>query len=54
MYGSQLWEMKKQHVDEVRVAKMRMLKQMNVKTRKYMTKNEDIRDDIEEYQLKIN
>ena len=43
MYGSECWATKKQHVDKMSVAEMRILRWMCGKTRKDRVRNEDIR-----------
>lgn len=43
-YGSDCWAMTKQHFDRISVAKMRMVRWMNGKTRKCRIRNEDMRD----------
>lgn len=46
LYVSKCSAMEKQHDDTVTVAKMRMLRWMSVKTRKYRTTNKIIKDKV--------
>ena len=44
LYGSECWATKKQHIDKMHVAEMRMLRWMCGKTRKDRVRNDHIRE----------
>ena len=44
LYGTECWANKKQHIQKISVAKMRMLRWMYDKTRMSKVRNEDIRN----------
>ncbi|KAG5584475.1 hypothetical protein H5410_044909, partial [Solanum commersonii] len=46
LYGAECWPVKNAHVQKMKVVDMRMLRWMSKHTRKYMIKNEVIRDKV--------